>query len=150
MSSFEGNWAPPPPPRQSMEHNDKAGFWIRFVAHIVDSVYIWFVTLPISIVSLFTSGDVDNLLNTISIVLGVYILARKTGELGGSPWRAKMGVLIIDEQDGSFIGTQRAVFRIIMSYVSGLVLLLGYLWMLWDPKKQTWHDKIAKSVVVRR
>ena len=61
-----------------------------------------------------------------------------------------MGVLIIDEQDGSFIGTQRAVFRIIMSYVSGLVLLLGYLWMLWDPKKQTWHDKVAKSVVVRR
>ncbi len=27
-------------------------------------------------------------------------------------------------------------------------LLLGYLWMLWDPEKQTWHDKLATTVVV--
>jgi uncharacterized RDD family membrane protein YckC len=37
-----------------------------------------------------------------------------------------------------------------MSYVSQLALLLGYLWMLWDPNKQTWHDKVAQSVVVKR
>jgi uncharacterized RDD family membrane protein YckC len=26
--------------------------------------------------------------------------------------------------------------------------LLGYLWMLWDKERQTWHDKFANSVVV--
>jgi uncharacterized RDD family membrane protein YckC len=32
---------------------------------------------------------------------------------------------------------------------SGLVLLLGYLWAIWDANKQTWHDKAAGSFVVR-
>jgi uncharacterized RDD family membrane protein YckC len=59
-------------------------------------------------------------------------------------------VYILDEKDGSYIGTQRAAVRIIMSWVSGLVLLLGYLSMLWNPQRQTWHDRVAKSVVVRR
>jgi len=27
-------------------------------------------------------------------------------------------------------------------------LLIGYLWMLWDDEKQTWHDKVVGSVVV--
>jgi uncharacterized RDD family membrane protein YckC len=27
--------------------------------------------------------------------------------------------------------------------------VLGYLWMLWDKEKQTWHDKIIGSIVVR-
>ncbi|MFM8387932.1 MAG: RDD family protein, partial [Actinomycetota bacterium] len=27
------------------------------------------------------------------------------------------------------------------------MFLLGYLWMLWDSEKQTWHDKMVSSVV---
>jgi uncharacterized RDD family membrane protein YckC len=30
------------------------------------------------------------------------------------------------------------------------VLGLGYLWAFWDPKKQTWHDMAAGTVVVKR
>jgi uncharacterized RDD family membrane protein YckC len=26
---------------------------------------------------------------------------------------------------------------------------VGLLWMLWDPNKQTWHDKVAKTYVVK-
>jgi uncharacterized RDD family membrane protein YckC len=26
---------------------------------------------------------------------------------------------------------------------------MGYMWMLWDPERQTWHDKMAGSIVVR-
>jgi len=42
----------------------------------------------------------------------------------------------------------RAFGRFAMSLVSGLVLLLGYLWMIWDSEKQTWHDKVARTYVV--
>ena len=35
-----------------------------------------------------------------------------------------------------------------MRIVSGFVCLLGYLWMLWDRERQTWHDKVANTVVV--
>lgn len=33
--------------------------------------------------------------------------------------------------------------------ISGLGALLDGLWMLWDPKKQTLHDKVAKTIVVK-
>jgi uncharacterized RDD family membrane protein YckC len=33
--------------------------------------------------------------------------------------------------------------------VSGMALLLGFLWVIWDRRKQGWHDKIAKTYVVR-
>ena len=33
-------------------------------------------------------------------------------------------------------------------FVSGLILSLGYLWLLWDPDRQTWHDKIVSTVIM--
>jgi uncharacterized RDD family membrane protein YckC len=33
--------------------------------------------------------------------------------------------------------------------ISGIVLLLGYAWVLIDKKRQGWHDKIAGTYVVR-
>jgi uncharacterized RDD family membrane protein YckC len=33
--------------------------------------------------------------------------------------------------------------------ISGLILDLGYLWILIDENKQGWHDKIADTYVVR-
>jgi len=33
--------------------------------------------------------------------------------------------------------------------ISGQIFYLGYLWMLWDDKQQTWHDKVVGSIVVR-
>jgi uncharacterized RDD family membrane protein YckC len=91
--------------------------------------------------------DIWTLLGTIASFL---VLAYWIGSRGGSPLRVRLGVLVLDQNDGSFIGTRRAVYRGLMGYVSQLALLLGYLWMLWDPNKQTWHDKVAQSVVVKR
>jgi uncharacterized RDD family membrane protein YckC len=93
------------------------------------------------------SYDIWSILGTIATFL---VLAYWIGSRGGSPLRVRLGVLVLDQNDGSFIGTKRAVYRGLMGYVSQLALLLGYLWMLWDPNKQTWHDKVAQSVVVKR
>jgi uncharacterized RDD family membrane protein YckC len=58
-------------------------------------------------------------------------------------------VRVVDENTGAIIGIPRAIVRNVARILSGLVFGLGYLWMLWDPRKQTWHDKIANTVVVR-
>ena len=50
----------------------------------------------------------------------------------------------------SYIGTRRAVLRILVSYISGLALLIGYLWMIFDSNNQTWHDKATNTIVVKR
>lgn len=38
----------------------------------------------------------------------------------------------------------RAIFRVI----SELMFYLGFLWALFDPARQAWHDKTAKTLVV--
>ena len=40
-----------------------------------------------------------------------------------------------------------ALLRAIGKLVSTLVLFLGDVWMLWDEKAQTWHDRLAKTAV---
>jgi uncharacterized RDD family membrane protein YckC len=72
------------------------------------------------------------------------------GSSGQTPGDAALSVRVVDFRDGTGrpIGYGRAFIRWLVSLVSGLVFLLGYLWMIWDPEKQTWHDKAAGSVVV--
>jgi uncharacterized RDD family membrane protein YckC len=41
------------------------------------------------------------------------------------------------------------VVRSLTSLFSLVVAFLGFLWAGWDREKQTWHDKIAGTVVVR-
>jgi uncharacterized RDD family membrane protein YckC len=56
-------------------------------------------------------------------------------------------IKVTDLNTGHSIGYPRAALRYVASYLSTIPLALGYLWMLWDPERQTWHDKIAGSVV---
>ena len=50
---------------------------------------------------------------------------------------------------GEVIGYGRAFGRALVAIVSTFVLLLGYLWMIWDVRKQTWHDKAVSSLPIR-
>jgi uncharacterized RDD family membrane protein YckC len=59
-------------------------------------------------------------------------------------------IRVVDADTGGPIGLGRAVVRyLVRSFISGIVCYLGYLWMLWDDRSQTWHDKAANSIVVR-
>ncbi len=50
--------------------------------------------------------------------------------------------------DGRRLSFGRAFMRLVGAYVSGLVLMIGFLWALFDPRRQGWHDKLAGTVVV--
>jgi uncharacterized RDD family membrane protein YckC len=56
---------------------------------------------------------------------------------------------VLDADNGGPIPYSRALIRYLMSLVSAFALLIGYLWMLGDARKQTWHDKVANTLVVR-
>ncbi len=42
-----------------------------------------------------------------------------------------------------------AIVRALASFLSLFAAGLGFLWIIWDPERQAWHDKIAGTVVVR-
>ena len=57
---------------------------------------------------------------------------------------------MVDKYTGQPIGVGKALGRYLFAaFISGQVCDLGYLWMLWDADKQTWHDKVVNSIVVR-
>jgi uncharacterized RDD family membrane protein YckC len=128
----------------------KAGFWLRFLANLCDGIMVAIISLPFAIVTASTTGAVASVVQWIQFVVSFFVLAYWVGTQGGSPLRRKLGVFILDQEDGSFIGQRRAAQRIMMSWISGIALLIGYLSMLWNPQSQTWHDRVAKSVVVKR
>ena len=71
------------------------------------------------------------------------------GRTGQTIGKRALGVKVVDARTGTVIGVGRAIGRYFGSFISGIACLLGYLWMLWDPNNQTWHDKMAGSYVVK-
>ncbi len=157
--SESANWQPPSSSFNAgfgspMQSEKKAGFWMRFVAHICDGLNSLIVIMPFQLLGNYFSHNnqhgLANLTSLIGMIATTYVLALWIGTKGGSPLRVRTGVLVLDAVDGSYIGTRRAFIRGLMSYVSQIAFMLGYLWMLWDSNNQTWHDKVANSVVVQR
>jgi uncharacterized RDD family membrane protein YckC len=87
-------------------------------------------------------------------VLGFIIVAlvyvKHLGSTGVTWGRRIVGLKVVDKVTHQPIGFGRALGRsIIESTISGWFFALGFLWMLWDVDKQTWHDKAVNSVVIR-
>ena len=68
---------------------------------------------------------------------------------GASLGQLILGVEIRTEGDGRRIGFGRACLRYIGFLISGWALLLGFIWVAFDARKQGWHDKIAGTLAVR-
>lgn len=120
-----------------------AGFWIRFGGALIDGILLGIVNRILTGATGQGTGTVIGI-----VIAGAYFtyFHASTGQTLGNK---AVNIKIIDQSTGSTIDYGRALIRWLVSYVSGFVILLGYLWMLWDPSKQTWHDKAASTVVVR-
>ncbi|MQC18144.1 MAG: RDD family protein [Chloroflexi bacterium] len=66
---------------------------------------------------------------------------------GFSPGASLMGMRIVSP-DGAPPGGRSAALRVAGSLISAAALFLGYAWMLWSPRRQTWHDTISRTLVV--
>jgi uncharacterized RDD family membrane protein YckC len=67
-----------------------------------------------------------------------------------TPGKAWLDMAIVDAATGGRVPFPRLVLRYLGYIVSGLPFGLGFLWVIWDRRRQGWHDKIAGTLVVRR
>jgi uncharacterized RDD family membrane protein YckC len=121
---------------------EAAGFWRRFAAAFIDALVVGIVEFILR----FILGGAGIALSVLCS-FGYYTYFH--GRTGQTPGDAALGIRVVDIDNGNVIGYGRAFGRCLVSIVSGLVIVLGYLWMLWDPRKQTWHDKAVSSLPVR-
>ena len=90
------------------------------------------------------------LLLSVLVGLGymVWNYGYKQGTTGSSIGKAIMKFRVISEKTGQPIGFGRSVLRQIAHVLDSLVCFLGYLFPLWDAKRQTFADKIMTTVCV--
>jgi len=89
------------------------------------------------------------LVGVLAFIIVAIVYVRALGVTGQTWGRKIVGVKVVGITTGQPLGIGRAFGRcVVESLVSGNCIL-GYLWMLWDDQKQTWHDKIISSVVVK-
>jgi uncharacterized RDD family membrane protein YckC len=121
---------------------EAAGFWRRVGAALIDGILVGIVEV---ILRLVLGGA--GIALTFVFSFGYYTYFH--GRTGQTPGDAALGIRVVDIDNGEIIGYGRAFGRCLVSIVSGLVIAIGYLWMLWDPRKQTWHDKAVSSLPIR-
>jgi uncharacterized RDD family membrane protein YckC len=120
----------------------RATFGLRFVAAVIDGLITGVVGYLLGLLI----GPLGSL---IAFVGGIAYYAYFEGSSSGqSPGKRAMNIRVIDFLNGGPIDPGRAVIRYLARILSSLACLLGYFWMLWDPEKQTWHDKLSNTVVV--
>lgn len=146
-----------------------AGFVSRSIAFTIDLIIILLtVTLLALMFNLFVAyfnldslierimGDVATLQNLIRLLTAVFsfgFTAFLYGTLslvvtgGLSLGRGLMGVRVV-RMDGLPISFWRASLRYVAVYLAALPLGLGLFWVIWDDRRQGWHDKIARTCVI--
>ena len=125
------------------QRGPRASFGQRLGAYLIDVIVIVVVEGIVWAIA----GQV--LASIVGLIAGLayftYFEGSATGQTLG---KRALGIRVYDFSRGGPIGYGRGLIRTIGKYISSLVCLLGFLWMLWDDEKQTWHDKIATTVVV--
>jgi uncharacterized RDD family membrane protein YckC len=152
------NWEPPPDPYApqpsppggygggppSGPSGPRASFGYRLGAWLIDVVLLGVVnTVLRAIIGLYPGYLLGTIVNF------AYYGYFEGGPAGQTVGKLALGIRVVrKEPDFGPLGWGTALLRNLCRYLSGLACLLGYLWMLWDPQKMTWHDKLTNTIVV--
>ncbi|MEK6962974.1 MAG: RDD family protein [Nanoarchaeota archaeon] len=132
-----------------------AGFWTRFIAYIIDGI-ILMVGLHILGVALQTTllqftlypDPTTSIQRSIAGgIVGLLYFVPFEGATGATPGKMFLGLKILKENKEP-ITYVTAIIRYFGRIPALLIFGLGYIWIAFDKKKQGWHDKIAKTIVV--
>jgi len=115
-----------------------AGFWKRYFALLIDAVIVLIPSIAANYVIPFAGGIFFSL---------VYKPIFEASPMMATPGKAIMGIRVVSEA-GVRLTLKQAYIRYACSFLSGFVMLIGYLMSLVTAKRQTLHDLIAETVVI--
>lgn len=146
-----------------------SGFWRRFAAALIDGIILQVVStvvqaaLGMGSASFFNigqnagRGDFSGLSSTlflmviVSVVMNwLYAAFLESSEKQATIGKMALGIQVIDATTLGRVSFGQATARHFGKIISGLILLIGYLMMLWDDRSQTLHDKMAGTLIVKK
>ena len=132
-----------------------AGFWARSKATLIDGFillpmiiffYPWGYDMEKQPIEYAVTMGFDSLIT--SLLFFAYTVIMYAEYNGQTVGKRVAGIKVVME-DGSKLTYGKTILREIGAYTSAGIFLLGYFWVIWDAKKQGWHDKIAQTLVVK-
>jgi uncharacterized RDD family membrane protein YckC len=82
------------------------------------------------------------------IVYMIWNLGYKQGTTGSSIGKSMMHFKVVSEATGQPIGFGMSLVRQLAHALDGAICYIGYLFPLWDAKRQTFADKILNTICV--
>ncbi|MDT5147051.1 MAG: hypothetical protein QOC58_1696 [Mycobacterium sp.] len=170
-----GGYAPPPPgPAIRTLPTEAYAPWLsRALAFIIDYLPyavvggigygIYASTMQSTCVTNITQYDVSQycasqpsvigqlsmwLANLLALAYLVWNYGYRQGTSGSSLGKSVMKIKVVSEVTGQPIGFGMSVVRQLAHFVDTIVCFIGYLFPLWDSKRQTFADKIMTTVVL--
>ena len=126
----------------------------RSTALFIDETLLSFIlifSLWNSFVSAKSIEEIILLVNQFTleyIALKIFYQAFFVMKYGATLGKIAMKIRVIDintiDNPNVISSLNRAIFRII----SEMLFYMGFLWAMFDPQKQAWHDKTARTLVV--
>lgn len=114
----------------------------RFLALVIDGIILGIIS-GILLSILRNPGGVVGFL--IGLLYYWYFWTRNNGQ---TPGKSIMKIRVI-KKDGTPISDADAIVRGVGYSISGAILGIGFLWALWDENRQTLHDKLASTYVIK-
>jgi len=132
-----------------------AGFWARFLAMLIDSIFLTLAVFLVSLIMggglLLFSGDAESFMGfyyLVSFVLSwIYFASFESSAKQATLGKIALGIVVTD-LNGNRISFGRASGRYFSKIISNLTFLIGYLMAAFTEKKQALHDMIAGTLVI--
>lgn len=151
---------PTPTARRHAEFGIRLGAWlidlgIGLVVYFVLSFIVGFIigaSMPLDA----TDQELNDALDQVLFIVPAVTVAAwalylwLANSLGGTLGKRALGLRVVSASDDADIGPLKGFVRYLVSVAGSVPLYLGWFWMLWDANDQTWHDKAAGSIVVRK
>jgi uncharacterized RDD family membrane protein YckC len=130
-----------------------AGWGSRVGGYLIDGIIAWLPYLVLAVIGAIVGGSARTLFIVLGALIGIgitgynrWFMAGRTGQSWG---RSALNIRLIGERTGQPIGAGMAFVRDLAHIVDSLICYIGWLFPLWDAKKQTLADKIVQTVVVQ-
>lgn len=146
--------------RRQMRAAPKGGLIFRSLAAVIDLVVLLMVVGLFLVLGRLITGihGGDPLLLLASLGIPFYLLFMMLsaayvtymhGVYGQTLGKRLLGLHVVTTR-GEPLGYLTAFFRFVAGCFAAGLLLMGVVWIALDPNKQGWHDKLARTVVIRK
>ena len=152
-----GQFPPPPgqfPPPPGPPPGELADWGQRALGYLVDAAF----GIGIVIVGVILSAVLGSVSSALGLLFALvaYVAALaywiiqlvKQGNTGQTVGKKVIGLKLVKEETGLPIGGGMSVVRAIAHFADSLICYIGWLFPLWDAKRQTLADKIIGTLVV--